>query len=364
MAWLTRLVPGYAPNGGHILSVLAKKTYAISPQQECREDLGSPLNFLDADLFWGAGDPARDAVREESDLVAFKPCVDVIVVGSAWAPRGKKGRFFDAGFEIGPHQRLLRVFGNRGIQPRLLGFEFTDPEPFESMPLHYGLAYGGRDELSRPGCVLTYPRNPVGRGYAMTKAAFSGLRLPNLEDLDHLLTPETLLVGKDLGWEAMPLPQTLGPMGRNCHPRLDLAGLPMDVRTAQEIERQQLLASMPEVGTGGVEPPPPSLMLNPLFYNGAPPEQRFPSLSGSEIVRLRHLDRDFPLFEFFLPGEVPTLWLDADDQGPEELSPVLQTVVIHKETNQLTLVWRGSAYYGGPLVMAQWSALRFGVEGG
>ena len=363
MPWLTRLVPGQAPDGGYILSVLAKKTYAIAHQQECLEDKEAPVGFLEADLFWGSGDPARDAVREESDLVAFKPCADVIVIGSAWAPRGKKGRFFDAGFEIGSHQRLLRVFGNRGIQPRLLGFEFTDPEPFESMPLHYGLAYGGRDELSRPGCALTYPRNPVGRGYAMTKAALSGLRLPNLEDLDHLLTPETLLMGKDLGWETMPFPQALGPMGRNCHPRLNLAGLPMDARTAQEVERQQRLASMPEVGTGSVEPPSPLPMLNPLFYNGAPPEQRFPSLSGSEIVRLRHLDRDFPLFEFSLPGEVPTLWLDADDQGPEELSPVLQTVVIHKETNQLTLVWRGSAYYGGPLVMAQWSALQFGVEG-
>jgi hypothetical protein len=172
-------------------------------------------------------------------------------------------------------------------------------------------------------------------------------------------------VGKDLDWEKMPLPQALGPMGRNCHPRIDYAGLPLDVRTAQEIERQRLLASMPEVGTvESGEPPSPVPILNPLFFNGAPPEQRFPSLRGDEPVRLRYLDRDFPHFEFRLPGEIPKLWLDADDQGPEELSPVLQTVTIRKETNQLTLVWRGSAYYGGPSAMAQWGNLRFGVEGG
>jgi hypothetical protein len=199
---LARLVPGQAPNGGHVLSVLAKKTYVISHQQECLEDREAPVGFLEADLFWGSGDPMRDAVREESDLIGFKPCVDVIVVGSAWAPRGKMGRFFDAGFEIGAHLRMLRVFGNRGIRPHLLGFEFTDPEPFESMPLHYGHAYGGRDELSRPGNVLIYPRNPAGRGYAVSKAALSGLRLPNLEDLNHLLTPETPAYARDtLGGE-------------------------------------------------------------------------------------------------------------------------------------------------------------------
>jgi hypothetical protein len=70
MSWLTRLVPGQAPDGGHILSVLAKNTYSIAHQQRAGEDLENPLGWLEADTYWGAGNPAADPVREESDLLA------------------------------------------------------------------------------------------------------------------------------------------------------------------------------------------------------------------------------------------------------------------------------------------------------
>lgn len=364
MSWVTRLVPGLAPDGGHILTVLAKKTYTIAHQRLAVEDLGNPFPLFESDIFWGKGNPAADPVQVESDLVAWKPCVDVILVGSAHAPRGKRARFFDLGMQIGPAQRMLRVFGNRRIHLKTFGFDFTEPEPFETMPLHYGLAYGGTDAASDPGNTYVYPRNPVGKGFIVKKdlKALHDLALPNLEDIRQLLTPDTLLLGKYQNWESMPVPQSFGPMGRNFHPRLELSGLPMDERTAQEWERQKVIAAMPEVGAGpDSQPSSPPPALNPLFFNGAPEGQRFPFLKGDEAVRLSYMDPDFPLFEFQLPGETPALFLDADNEGPDELHPVLQTVIIHKETNQVTLTWRGSAYYGGPAEMAEWSALKFGI---
>ena len=99
-----------------------------------------------------------------------------------------------------------------------------------------------------------------------------------------------------------------------------------------------------------------------MFFNGAPDGQRFPFLKGDETVRLGYMDPDFPLFDFQLPDDLPSLWIEVNDEGVEGLAPVLQTVMVHKETNQVTLVWRGSAYYGGPQEMAEYSNLQFGVE--
>lgn len=364
MTWSTRMIPGYAPDGGHILSVLAKKTYAIAHQQVAQEDLEDPIGLFEADIHYGAGNPKTDPVQVESDLVAYKPCVDFVVVGSAHAPRGKRARFFDVGAQVGAAVRMVRVFGNRTVQVKTFGFEFTEPEPFESMPLHYGLAYGGTDSVSDPGTTCTYPRNPVGKGFVVKKdlKALHGLALPNLEDPRQILTADNLLVGKFADWERMPIPQAFSPTGKNFHPRLDLAGLPLDDRTAQEWAHQQKIAAMPQVGANadpGAAPP----VLNPLFFNGAPEGQRYPFLKGDETIRLSYMDPDFPLFEFKLPYEVPNLFLEANNEGPEELAAVLQTVVVHKQTNQVTLLWRGSCYYGGPLAMAEWTALEFGVEG-
>ena len=356
MSWITRLAPGHAPDGGHILSVLAKKTYTIAHQQTAVEDRGDPIGFYDADVYWGGGNPATDPVMVESDMVAYKPCVDFVVVGSAHAPRGKRAKFFDVGMQIGGTTRMIRVFGNRTVQIKTFGFEFSEPESFDSMPLHYGLAYGGTDSASEPGTTCTYPRNPIGKGFIVKKdsKALHGMALPNLEDPRHVLTPENLVVGKFQDWERMPIPQAFGPMGRNFQPRMDLAGLPLDDRTAQEWERQKTIAAMPEVGAGPDSVPP--------LRAGAPEGQRFPFLKGDETIRLSYMDPDFPLFEFKLPYEVPTLFLDANREGPQELAAVLQTLVVHKETNQVTLLWRGSAYYGGPQEMANWSGFEFGVE--
>ena len=365
MTWLTRLVPGHAPDGGHILSVLAKNTYTISHQQTAVEDFANPIPWFEADLYWGSGNPATDAIRVESDLVALKPCVDFILVGSARAPRGKRAKFFDVGVQVAGANHLIRVFGDRTVQIKTFGFEFSDPESFESMHLHYGLANGGTDSVSDPGTTCTYPRNPVGKGFVVKKdpKALHGLALPNLEDPRQLLSADNLLVGKFQDWQRMPIPQAFGPMGRNFQPRLELAGLPQDDRASQEWARQKSLAALPEVGSGPDSVPPDAPpLLNPLFFNGAPDGQRFPFLKGDETIRLGYMDPDFPLFDFQHPNDPPSLWMEVNDEGVEALKAVLQTVVVHKETNQVTLVWRGSAYFGGPQEMAEYGNLQFWLE--
>ncbi len=325
--WFTRLLLGCDAAGGRILSVLARKTYAIAHGETASEERGRVSGFLTADRLYGEAHPGCDAVCEESDLVAFKPQADVTVIGAACPPRGTRARSLEVALEIGNHVHAVQVFGDRTVRRRIWGSRFSDPEPFTSMPLHYGNAYGGRDACSFPGREIVCPLNPVGKGCAVTRGALEGLNLPNLEDPQDLLTPDTICVGRDLRWEEMPVPRALGPLGRNCRHRFS------------------------QLASGDAR-----------FFNHAPPGQRFDVLNGDEPVRLRHLDAGFPVFEFRLPGDSPVLWIEKDDEPEEELEAVLQTVVIRKEENLLTMVWRGSIPCEGPEAMAAWSSLRFGVD--
>ena len=357
MTWITRLAPGHAPDGGHLLSVLAKKTYRIPSDEIAMEDEFEPLDFVETDLFWDAGNAYLDATKEESELVACKPVTDVVVIGAAHAPRGKRARFFDTGLAIGSFKKAVRVFGDRKISLKTFGFEISEPELFESMPLHYGLAYGGR-QISATGEELIYPRNPVGKGFTLSSEprALVDLVLPNLENPAQLLTADNLVLKSFDRWQQAPKPWALGYTSRNFHPRLTFAGLPPGQATIGEIERLQAKQSEDPQPSSGPVP-----LMSPEFASGASEGLALPFLKGDEQVILQYMDPDVPLYRFGLPGGRPTGWIDVGE-GVQNLDMVLQNVVIYKGSSQMTLVWRGSCRYGGPESMAQWERLDYGVE--
>jgi hypothetical protein len=362
--WLSAFVPGYAPNGRPILSVLGKRTYRIANGKTAWYDEDGQAPFLEKDEYWGKLGPQADAVKCESDLVAFKPMTDIIYIGSAHAPKGKKVVALNAGIQVGPHAKVLRVIGDRKVQVTGTGMSFGEPEAFAAMPLHYGRAYGGKDDQSDPGVAYAYPKNPVGRGFIVkdNPKALQALELPNLEDPKLLLTPANLVLQRFDRWPGYPEPAALGPTARHFHPRYTLAGLPPDERQKAEIDRQRAMRKMPEIGTSGsTQPPSPVPILNPQFYNGAGPGLCVPFLAGNEAVKLANLDPDFPRFAFTLPGERPSAWLDVGE-GPEPMAMVLHTLTVEKETNRCHAVWRGCAYYRGPESMSDFTCLEYGVE--
>jgi len=357
VSWLVRMVPGYAPDGGPVVSVLAKRTYRFNPGETALPDPGTPMDWVEVDEHWDTNNPATDPMKLESELVAWKPCTDVVVVGNAHAPRGKRARFFDAGIQIGAFRKVVRVFGNRMVVPRFSGFDFSEPEPFETMPLHYGLAYGGRYE--RPdGLELSYPRNPVGTGFLVSPelSDLLGTRLPNLEDPNQVLTPQTLVLKAYDAWPTAPKPWALGYTGRNFHPRVTMAGLPPEEAMEAEVVRLQAVADR-----DGKAIQPPTPVMNLQYHNGASEGLVLPYLRGDETVVLTYLDPDHPSFQFRLPGSRPVARLDVG-QGREWMDMVLQNIVVYKGTNQLAMVWRGCCRYDGPESMADWTRLEMGVE--
>lgn len=365
MEWLSHFMPGNAPDGAPILSVLGKKTYKFANGKTAWEDPDEQIPFIEADEYWGQGNPQTDAMKLESDLVAYKPMTDVVMIALAHAPKGRKVPQLDVGMQVGTARKIFRVIGDRKAVVTAGGIAFTPPAPFEFMPLDYSLAYGGKDDLSDESLPYVYPRNPVGKGFIVKNnpKALQGLQLPNLEDPAKLLTPQNLVLGAYDRWTLYPEPMGFGYTSKNFHPRYQLAGLPPDHHASAEMERQRRLQEMPAVGTGGTAamPPPPVPILNLQFFNGASPGLAFPYLAGNEPIKLANLDKDQPQFAFNLPGERPKARLDVG-QGWEEMRMVLQTVVIYKETNQLTMLWRGSAYYGGLEAMKKFTKLEYRVR--
>ena len=67
------MIPGHAPDGGPILSVLAKMTYRYVNGEIALEDTSASNEWLEVDQYWGANHPATNATKLESDLVAGKP---------------------------------------------------------------------------------------------------------------------------------------------------------------------------------------------------------------------------------------------------------------------------------------------------
>ncbi len=364
MEWLTHFIPGNAPDGAPILSVLGKKTYRFANGQTAVPDRDEQIPFTEADEYWGQGNPAVDAVKLESDLVAYKPMTDVVFIAHAHAPKGRPVTTLDVGVQVGPSRKIFRVFGDRKVFVTGTGLAFTQPAPFERMPLDYGQAYGGKDDKSEEGFAYTYMKNPVGKGFVVKNniKALQDMVLPNLEDPVKLLTPQNLVLQKFERWMEYPEPMSLGYVSKGSSPRFELAGMAPDQQAGAEMERQRAIQKMPAVGVGPAsQPPPPSPILNAQFFNGASKGLCFPYLVGNESIKLAHLDRENPQFTFNLPGERPRAWLDVGD-GKEEMKMVLQSVVVYKNTNQLAMIWRGSAYYGGIESIQKFTRLAYEVR--
>jgi hypothetical protein len=99
------------------------------------------------------------------DLVRTKTTTDVLVLGHVHAPGGRPVTELEAGFQVGPIVKRLRVVGDRVWEGR----SPSGPRPFTALPIVYERAYGGFDPESREAATPQWDvRNPVGTGFAMS----------------------------------------------------------------------------------------------------------------------------------------------------------------------------------------------------
>ena len=326
LMWQKALIPGFHPKGKPILSVLAKKTYCITPGKLIPSDKQIPM--VQSDVYEDPGNPCYCEVESETDLVAFKLTTDVIVKGRVFSPSGKRAYFLDCSVKAGPLHKTVRVYGNRRVKSKgLRGLSICDPQPFTEMELGYKHAYGGV-AAAKNGTLYPYLPNPIGKGLNF-KGGYGdpeSIEVPNLEDPLSPVTADNIVLPKPKNWISAPKPSSFGWTRRNFYPRYTLAGVsPEQLQSAQ----------------GALEA---NCNIKPgfdfRFYQGASEGLWGEALKGDEIVEMQFFDKDNQLLQFQLPGEIPVIKLDTGN-GLGELSATLQTVIIDMNCKLLSVVWRG-----------------------
>ena len=199
----------------HLVLVIKASWQIPLAGQRPRPIAPSPLS--PADEFYGA--PGESAMRYGGDFARFKPRCDVLLDACAHAPDGKPVRELLVGFKLGKLQKGIKVLGPRTWRKRLGMLGLSDPEPFVSMPLHYGMAFGGtrqypksRDETLSEALL----ENPSGIGWAgpQTSGNLDDVPAPSLEAMGDPITSPT---GKHK-------PTAFSAVGRHWQPRPQYAG--------------------------------------------------------------------------------------------------------------------------------------------
>ncbi len=229
--------------------------------------------------------------------------------------------------QIGTFRKNVRAWGARTIELGVMGRpRFSDPAPFESMPLTWDNAYGGRDvhaenkarprrpafaRAARPESetgALAYPRNPSGRGFFLDvdRDRLEGAAAPNLEDPEDPVTPDRLLAQSSLDWLDRPVGA--------CYEPVDLFAFP---RVAFWLGAEHLAPSRPvyEVRKGALRPQDlrghdPESPPDVRAYNCSAAGFAGVRLVGGERVTLRNLHPMHEVLEFDVPASPPGLLLE------------------------------------------------------
>lgn len=305
-AWL---VPLDKQAAEHLVFVL-KATYTIGDNGRLeiakRQEPVRPVDEFH-------GEPGKSSIRYEAELGPAKPATDVVLVGSAVAPKPGTTEM-DVSLRVGPVSKAVRVFGERRWKGGLLRHSISKPLPFDRIPLIYENAYGGKDTSAKDAKNHGQEsRNPVGRGFRSKKSSleFADTLLPNIEDpTDFLRQPG--------GGVA---PQGFGFIGRDWEPRLQHAGT-YDDKWMQE--------RMPLLPTN----------FNDRFHNAAHPDLTAKGhLNGNEIVEVVGCTRPGRL-SFSLPGIKPVARaLLARNSVTLPLN--INTILLDAEAMTISLLWKG-----------------------
>jgi len=264
----------------------------------------------DADQYYG--DPASSSVRFEADLALVKPSVDVVVVGHAYAPRGRSAPSVPVHMSVGDIRKDLLVTGDRFWRVGPLGASPSSPQPFERMPIVFERAFGGIDQRAPDPAQHAFElRNLVGVGLqgAPSRDPAIQTEVPNIE------RPGAMMRSRS----DRPEPAGLGVVSRGWSPRLQYAGT-FDARWLDE--------RWPMMPTD----------FDSRFNQCAPHDQQSRTLQGGEPVRLVNLTEHGD-WQFRLPTiRIPVALVYDDHHAPASLR--LDTIVIEPDVRRVTLTSR------------------------
>lgn len=306
------IYPGIDKNGHDYAAVVIKGTFDIKNGQGSLPVSEYQVPLAEADEYFE--EPGASSLKYESDTCWTKKGTDIALIGHAYS-RGKNAKSVDVSLHVANLKKTIRVFGNR-VWFKALGFwKYTDPQPFDAMPLVYERAFGGEDKThpnsSKHGAEQ---RNPVGTGFAVSgkKERLEDLPLPNLEDPTNLIR----------SWRDKPAPAGFGFIGYGWVPRKNYAG------TYDEVWQQNQCPLLPND-------------FDEFFFNGAHPDLiARPYLTGEEPVKIINASH-FGDLNFKLPRRSFDIkvWIKGKQTTHDS---VLDTVTIEPDEQRITIVWRAT----------------------
>lgn len=331
---------------------VAKHTYRLGPKGW--ERTGEPAEDapLEHDFFDDENGPT---LVPGTDFWPHKRATDVVVQGAAHAPDGVPTERVEVSVSVGERTKRAVVFGHRRVEYLADGrVRFGAPEPFVEMPLDWAHCYGGVDfrvldpELAKEAEVVQalathddhpglYPRNPFGKGYIVEPGALEGVRLPEIEDPDDLLTPERFLVGDPRQWWRQPLPWCFDWVHPMMFPRYVYFDPEEDAwYPAPQDER------MPEVRRRFLMPRyrddrDPSDFANPAFFQEASHGMVFADLVPGTPIVVRGMHPERREVTFTVPEPPHWEWFLEDEV--KRARPALHHIVVRPGDEVVHVVW-------------------------
>lgn len=254
-----------------------------------------PVTFGDVPF----GEPGLSSTRYESDIVPGKPSAEIVVNGTAHAPRGEPVAEMTVGVLCGPVRKVLQVTGDRIFDAGA----FSRPHPFTTMPIRWERAFGG---TRSDGVCET--RNPLGVGFAGARSADPAVltEAPNVTlPGERYQTPSDRLT-----------PAGLSAVGRGWQPRLPLAG------------------TFDQAWLDTQWPLPPA-DADPRHHLTAPPDQWLPEIAAGMRVVVVGMTPD-GRWEFDVPRIVAPVRLRFDDRW-EDAALKPDTILVEPDLRRITL---------------------------
>ncbi len=292
--------------------VVVRATYDVDADGQCRiSDRQS--SFVYADVHHG--DAEITAIRAESDFVPIKPRAEVLLDAMAMALPGRAAERVEVAL-LGPSlDKRALVTGARHWQHGAFGLRASRPEPFETMPLAWHLAFGGTDRtFDDPADARSDLRNPIGRGFQVNSrgAAIEGRPLPCIE---HPKAPMAY-------WDDRPEPIGFAPVSRFAAERARHAG------TYDQQWMDEVLPFLPAD-------------FDNRYFLAAPPDQQCDSLAEGMTFACLHMNAS-GVFCVRLPRlSVPVSFMFDDRTRVPTVTP--DTVILLPHEQRVVLLGRARA---------------------
>ncbi len=265
-------------------------------------------------------EPLTSSVAIDTDLVPRKLVSDITLDAVAQAQGEVERESWLVRVEVGKVSKSVMVWGPRQWQHSgLRGWHLSQPRPTREVPLHYELAFGGRQDID--GTDVVFEENPVGRGFVVRKPPTSEvIPAPQIE------APHDPV--RDFG--RMYRPVGVGPLAKHWLPRRNLCG------TADDLWKKSRWPLRP-------------LDFDFRYYNSASAGLMYPGyLDGNERVCISGCSPG-GMVRFSLPEIRLVLFAVDKGNGLTVEAMVLDTLHVDLVSNRVQLTWRLSFPGAAPL---------------